>query len=77
MATDGFWDNFKSDEVAKIIEKNLDLDSEKLINLLLKSSLLKDAQSSNISIIDMLNLPDAEKRKYFDDTTIIYYNIKI
>lgn len=73
LATDGFWDNFKSYEVAKFIEKNLRLDNEKLINALLKESLHKAAADSNLSLYQLLNLPDESKRRAYDDTTIILF----
>ena len=73
LATDGFWDNFKSDEVARFIEKNLKLDNEKLINALLRESLIRAAGSSSMSLYQMLSLPDESKRRAYDDTTIIFY----
>jgi len=73
LATDGFWDNFKSDEVAKFIEKNLKLDNEKLVNALLKESLNKAAEYSGLSLLQLINLPDESKRKVYDDTTLILY----
>lgn len=75
LATDGFWDNFKSDEVAKILEKHSKLDSDKLINLLLKESLKKAASSVNMSLHYLLNLDENKKRNYYDDTTIIFYKL--
>lgn len=77
LATDGFWDNFKSDDVAKFLEKQIHLDSNKLINALLKESLKRAATSSNISLFNLVNLPDDKKRKTYDDTTIIFYKIQI
>lgn len=73
LATDGFWDNFKSDEVAKFIEQNLKFDHQKLINAILKESLAKAATSSGLSLFQLLNLPDESKRRAYDDTTIIFY----
>lgn len=73
LATDGFWDNLKSNEVAKLIEKYLRFDNEKLINALLKESLSKAAADSNMSLYQLMNLPDESKRRAYDDTTIILY----
>jgi serine/threonine protein phosphatase PrpC len=73
LATDGFWDEFTSDEVAKFIEKNQKKDTNTFINLLLKESLSKAAESSKMSLYDLINLPENQKRKVYDDTTIIYY----
>jgi serine/threonine protein phosphatase PrpC len=73
LATDGFWDEFTSDEVAKFIERHQKKDSTTLINMLLKESLSKAAESSKISLYDLINLPENKKRKVYDDTTIIYY----
>ena len=77
LATDGFWDNFKSDEVAKFLEKNIKNDNEKLINALMKENLTKAANSSNISLYDLLNLPEKSKRRNYDDTTIIFYKFQV
>ena len=73
LATDGFWDEFTSDEVAKFIEKNQKKDSTTLINSLLKECLRKAAEASKISLVELINLTEDKKRKVYDDTTIIYY----
>jgi len=73
LATDGFWDNFNSDEVAKFLEQNQKLDNEKLVNSILKESLTKAAVSCNMSLVNLINLPNESKRKTYDDTTIIFY----
>lgn len=73
LATDGFWDEFTSDEVAKFIERNKKLENDKLVNSLLKEGLKKAAESAQISLYDLINLPEEKKRRVYDDTTIIYY----
>lgn len=73
LASDGFWDEFKSDEVAKFVENNLSLKGSDFVNKLLKHTLSTAALSSKMSLYDLLNLPEEKKRRVYDDTTLIYY----
>ena len=73
IATDGFWDEFSSDEVAKFVEKNMTITGTDFINKLMKHSLTSAAIASKMSLVDLVNLPEETKRRVYDDTTIIHY----
>ena len=78
MASDGMWDFLESKDVSEYLKQNdkTTLNPEEITRSLFDMVMSKAAEESNLTLKQIMNLPSGKKRSYYDDTTIIVFDLK-
>lgn len=80
MASDGLWDFLESKDVAEFFitkdKEKIDLGSSDITQNLFDKVMTRAAEESNMTLKQIMNLPGGKRRNYYDDTTIIVFDLK-
>ena len=78
MASDGMWDFLESKDVSEYLKQN-DKETqnpEEITRSLFDMVMNRAAEESNMTFKQIMNLPSGKKRRHYDDTTIIVFDLK-
>ena len=78
MASDGMWDFLESKDVSEYLKQNDKgaLNPGEITQSLFEMVMNQAAEESSLTLKQIMNLPVGKKRHYYDDTTIIVFDLK-
>jgi len=80
IASDGMWDFLQSKDVAEYLivkdKEKVHLNPSDVSQNLFDMVMAKAADESKMSLKQIMNLPGGKRRNYYDDTTIIVFDLK-
>ncbi len=78
MASDGMWDFLESKDVSEYLKENdkATQNPDEITRSLFDMVMSRAAEESNLTLKQIMNLPSGKKRSYYDDTTIIVFDLK-
>jgi serine/threonine protein phosphatase PrpC len=75
MATDGLWDFLTSKDVANVL-KSSGSNLKHVANSLFSEVMNKAAEECGMSVERLMSMPPGKKRNFYDDVTLIVFDLK-
>jgi serine/threonine protein phosphatase PrpC len=76
MASDGMWDFLDAEDVIDVLKTKTIKSPHDLSNSLFNRVMAKASEEANMSVNHLFNLKPGVRRSYYDDTTIVVFDLK-